>query len=95
MAPVPHSVRRRRSLGQGLLFFGLALARGVAPEGEFVTRTYQPPRFGRPILMLTDLEIGMEQSGDEAVDKSEWQDFARRMRTAAVRARTRACGAAR
>jgi hypothetical protein len=73
------------ALGQGLLFFGPALARGVAPEGEFVTRTYQPPRSGRPILMLTDLGIGMEQSGDEAVDISEWQDFARRMRTAAVR----------
>jgi hypothetical protein len=57
-------------------------ARGMAPEGEFVTRAYQPPRSGRPILMLTDLGIGMEQSGDEAVDISEWQEFARRMRTA-------------
>jgi hypothetical protein len=75
----------RRVVGEAWLkvfCFSGSPSRGVAPEGEFATGIYQPSRPGLPILMLTDLGIGMQQSADEAVDVSEWQEFARRMRTA-------------
>jgi hypothetical protein len=55
-------------------------AQGVTSEDEPLPGPYAPPP-GRPILMLTDLGIGAEPSGD-AAPASEWRDFARRMRTA-------------